>query len=518
MKRIIAFVLLFSCLLTFGAGAKDVNLNFLDVKSASCTSEMTIVIDKPLEILSVLDENGYLDSVNKFIDLRAFIESLADSKIKCDIKVNTSDDNLKGRLAAEFDIFSPAVVNPNLKMDVSAKSGIWMDYDFTGKPKYDMIISLPVFNKYLHITQDDLGEDTLEEAYKPLIDSGILKDSNKKGLELIKKYADIKVSGNTYTLKLSDTATGLYLKEYFEYMMELMPKYEYDFEDDFTDDSDYDFTEPEITDEESDDYEYEEFEDFSDLNPFENIEKVLEKITVIGDEGITVTAVTSPSGKIKSAETVVPIDLNVYKVLLAAEADIPEWLTEANSNIAFTVTTKEEYRNVGSTKNIAFPKLTDENSMTPSQMFDYDDYESYDDYSYKRENFDTWIYAEADSVIEDNGAIYIPFRDVIQNACSYEEFDEETGKPYYTITYNDGWVSFNSDLSDFGTLEFKVGRNDHYYRNGTYLLGAPKLINGRVWVDIKLFEEVFGWEAVNVKWDYVSHLFSVDFSNDEYDY
>ena len=106
MKKIIAFVLLFSCLLTFGAGAKDVNLNFLDVKSASCTSEMTIVIDKPLEILSVLDENGYLDSVNKFIDLRAFIESLADSKIKCDIKVNTSDDNLKGRLAAEFDIFS----------------------------------------------------------------------------------------------------------------------------------------------------------------------------------------------------------------------------------------------------------------------------------------------------------------------------------------------------------------------------------------------------------------------------
>ena len=38
------------------------------------------------------------------------------------------------------------------------------------------------------------------------------------------------------------------------------------------------------------------------------------------------------------------------------KADIPEWLTEANSNIAFTVTTKEEYRNVGSTKNIAFPR------------------------------------------------------------------------------------------------------------------------------------------------------------------
>ncbi len=504
MKKIFTLMLLFVLCMTMGVYAKDINLDFLDdaVLNSSYTGNMTITIDKPLEVITVLEKGGYLNSVNKFIDLRALLEGLADSDIKLNCKINANKDLTKIRTAVEYDVFVPTVVNPNLKMHITARNGIWMDYDISGaEPKLDMIMRYPIFNKYLHVTeQDSMGKSMIESFMSIYGGEQNFLDTVK---EFMIKYADITFSGNTYTVKLDNASVCHVLKDYFEYFSENMKK---NTEQTMTEYSEY----------------FDDNYDFDDYSPYDNmmseVENFFEKTTIIGEEGITTKYVKGFGGKLKSEESIIPIDINLYKLLEAADAEIPVGLTEKNSSIAFTIKTTADYTNVGTTKKIDFPQLTEDNSFTFDDLnpFGYDDYDGYYD-DYKRTNFDGWVNVQSDSVIKDGDVLYVPFREAIENACSYELYDEgDEDNPYYTISYVDGWVSFNSRLSDFGVLEFKVGRNDYYYKDGTYNFGAPKLINDRVWVDAKLFESVFGWKIEDITWDYITNILNVSFSSYNY--
>ncbi len=504
MKKIFTLLLLFVLCMTMGVYAKDINLDFLDdaALNSSYAGNMTITIDKPLEVITVLEKGGYLDIINKFIDLRALLEGLADSEITLNCKINANKDLTKMRTAVEYDVSMPTVINPNLKMHINARNGIWMDYDLTGaEPKLDMIMRYPIFNKYLHTTeQDSMGESMIESFMWLYGGEQSFLDTAK---ELMIKYADIAVSGNTYTVKLDNASVCLMLKDYFEYISENMKKNTKQIIADYPEDSD-------------DDYAFEDYSPYDDIIP--EIESFFDKYSVIGKEGITTKYVKGLGGKLKSEESIIPIDINLYRLLEATGEEIPAGLTEENSSIAFTIKTTADYTNVGTTKKIDFPTLTEDNSFTFDDLnsFGYDDYDGYYD-DYKRTDFDGWINVQSDSVIKDGDVIYVPFRETIENACSYELYDEgDEDNPYYTINYVDGWVSFNSRLADFGVLEFKVGRNDCYYKDGTYNFGAPKLINDRVWVDAKLFEDVFGWEIENMAWDYITNILNVNYSNYHY--
>ena len=495
MKKIFTLTLLLVICLTFGVHAQDINIDFLDdaVLNSSYTGNMTITIDKPLEVITILEKGGYLDIVNKFIDLRALLEGLADSEITLNCKINANKDLTKMTTAVEYYVSMPTIINPNLKMHISARNGIWMDYDLTGaEPKLDMIMRYPILNKYLHVTeQDSLGESMIESFIGIYGGEQSILDTVK---ELMVKYADISVSGNTYTFKMDNASVCNIIKDYFEYLSENMTSYTEQKNSEYSDDEDYDF---------------EDYSPYDDI--ISGIESFFEKYTVIGEEGITTKYVKGFGGKLKSEESIIPIDINLYSLLEATGDEIPAGLTEENSGIAFTIKTTADYTNVGTTKKIDFP-MTEDNSFTFDDLNPYNYYDY--DYYTKRTDFDSWINIYSDDIIKDGDVFYVPFRETIESACSYRLSDEgDEDNPYYTINYVDGWVSFNSRLADFGVLEFKVGRNDCYYKDGTYIFGAPKLINDRVWVDAKLFEDVFGWDIANITWDYISNILQVTFAN-----
>ena len=100
MKKLIT-LLLCAALVVMPSLAFADDFDFLtdSAKNSTYTTELTITLDKPLEILSLLSENNMLGDMENYIDIRKFCEGLFGTELSCSAKINMSDDFKKIKLS-----------------------------------------------------------------------------------------------------------------------------------------------------------------------------------------------------------------------------------------------------------------------------------------------------------------------------------------------------------------------------------------------------------------------------------
>ena len=472
MKKIITLLLIFVMCFSLSVSANQPSLDFIKKSCSNYTAhvEMQLELDEPLKILDVLEEQGFFEDFENHIDIKSIINSFFNSNTKCDIQMDLSEDFKKIRCAINMENNTDIDFNKNLNIGTVSNMGVWLDMDFTDSnaPKLDYIISHPMYNKYLYFTYEDIVEllPDFNTIFSLLLDSGILQQIYDNSYKMILDYADVSIKNGKCIIKMSDEAFDKYLL----YVLGMMEGF-----------------------------------GFPNIDS-EAVAAELAKFSIIAEEGINQTfTYNTATKKIKSDKQVIPFDINVYEILsIYAPEAIPKWLTEKNSVINFSIVGISTYTNVGTTKNIVFPELTEENSisfideMVPTVEPEYE--EEY----YEPENeFNFWMDIYTDKYVYQNDTFYIPFRAAIENVAYSPE--------QYNISYENGNITFSSPCVDFETLSFSVGDNTYYKDGIGFDLAAPTWVDGSVWVDIRLFSDVFGWELSNLQWDYILNELYVSF-------
>ena len=478
MKKLLSLILVLSVILSVSVSAKAPNLDIItSTKNFTCTTETRLKLDKPLKILDFLENLGAFESVENYVDFRLLAESLFESGATAVIKSDISDDFKKIKYSMELDSTEKASINKNLNVAVNSKMAVWIDIDFSSsEPKFDLIITHPMMAKYLYITYDDLfgGNAEAQTIIDLMYGSGIIEQLYNSSASLLTRHADIKFKGNKCTVKLSDEAFDRYLADCFTLVSGFVPDIDADFID--------------------------ELKDF------------LAKTKFIADSGITYEIALSGKS-LKSVTVTVPVEISIYDTLInfGVETDSLMGLTPEDGLIAFTSTQVSTYKNIGKTKDISMPVLTEENSISFAELFPR--YEPESDYDHEDEavTFDYWIYANADRSVIADGAYYVPFRALVDNACS---FNPEC----YNIAYNNGVISFSSPLADFSSLEFIVGNSDYWCDGQKYTFAPPVEIDGTVWVDVKMFETLFNWSLSSYSWNYLENSLFIEMYNNFYQF
>ena len=134
MKRIISLILVMLMLFSCSAFAAN-DLNFLKERytSAESTFECSFTLNKPLDFINELTKSDLygMDMVNTMFDFSGLAESLFNSTSKGVVKVSGSADMKKVNISLESEGVTPAQINRNLLVTVNAKSGMWVELDFS---------------------------------------------------------------------------------------------------------------------------------------------------------------------------------------------------------------------------------------------------------------------------------------------------------------------------------------------------------------------------------------------------
>lgn len=129
--------------------------------------------------------------------------------------------------------------------------------------------------------------------------------------------------------------------------------------------------------------------------------------------------------------------------------------------------------------------------LTESEEEDAEDGFYVSDYVYVGSNY-----------MPDNGEIYVPLRDVLENA--YGEA--------VTLSYENGAITARSELfPSFETVKMKIGENVVYIDEQPIEVGEIILNEEITYVPAKLFTDNFGWFLETANYEVISGLYSIGF-------
>ena len=225
MKRIISLILVMLMLFSCSAFAAN-DLNFLKERytSAESTFECSFTLNKPLDFINELTKSDLygMDMVNTMFDFSGLAESLFNSTSKGVVKVSGSADMKKVNISLESEGVTPAQINRNLLVTVNAKSGMWVELDFSDakNPIYNLIVRTPVMDKYEvidivdMIKTEDGGEKQLEKivsVYNLLVNDFTANGINSATVNLISDCAKVSYGSSAVTVSFDDAGFKKYL-------------------------------------------------------------------------------------------------------------------------------------------------------------------------------------------------------------------------------------------------------------------------------------------------------------------
>ncbi len=169
------------------------------------------------------------------------------------------------------------------------------------------------------------------------------------------------------------------------------------------------------------------------------------------------------SGQIKSETSEMRIALNLYELIasLAGDDMVPEWITLEDSDIDISILSDAEYKNINRVNKVEFPVLTEENSVSISEIFPESGYFGYYYWS-----------GSTNDVISDNGNYYLAIETVVEdNAYGKGKFfSYENGKTVFDSKSYHGIMVFDpakKTVSEEGVEDKEV---DFFVRDGkTYI-------------------------------------------------
>ena len=462
MKKIISVIL--SAAIIFSSGisafAKLPDALTKTYTNYTCNQTVTLSLKNTDDFVALLDEIQISDVLEKYFDLKMLIKSLFTNTTQINVQTDISDNFDKILVAMTADTAQTLDLNPNFKMDVTSKEGMWLEMDISDdEPVFKIIYQQPYMNKYMVV---DMMKAPIEESERAEMISFIKTILNKDGYlqiqsklgEIIQEHADTGYKGKYFCVDIDNTAFVNIFNELMIYIGELIGE--------------------------------------------EDVVTIPDGVNLLGDGGISVKYLIF-NNNISSAKTDADFKIDISELY---ESDGSVWEYESNGIIEFELTSEAKYSDISRTK-VVFPEITAENSIDlieelavePEEEYgEYDEYEEYPNYWVS--DYFSYIYAEGDE-------IYIPLRSLM--VAAYDEQVE--------IAYDKGIITLSSEyFPGFKELVITVGNETAYADGMPVHIGKTAIKDDTTYIAASAIEDVFGWELVDASYNYVYKEYSYAFS------
>lgn len=424
------------------------------------------------EVLKLLKSVNMPAEVENFIDIKSLLESLLTFDSKMLLQLDSSEDFKKISMALTSESAHNVDVNKNLKVNVDAKMGMWVDIDISDiqKPIMKVIYSYPYTNKYMVIDAFEMMSDEEKAQVAGILSTVLSKNFitaiNTYSSQLIEKYADIKTYAGKIIIKIDNEALCGMIGEIVPYVMgQINTLLSVMGEDGFGLNGALD--------------------EFS-----------FKPLKILGDKGLTYTY-TFKGGKILSAKQEADISIDVAQIYEALTEE--KWNYTKSSEIKFNLLSDVSLSNIGTTSP-AFPVLTSENSFSVKDMLPQQEY------TIAKEEERTyplwWAGGSTEKLPVIEGKIYVPLRQTLENA--YED--------KVLLSYENGVVKAESEyFPSFKVMTLILSENKIYTDNNAEKSFGIILENGITYVEKAAFEELLGWQFSSATHDMITNEYYYDF-------
>lgn len=478
MKKFVSVLLVVMlCIGSFGVYAADVP-SFMEKMYSSYTADykISMKINNANEIVGFLNELE-VEHLDKFVDVKALIESLLDVSSVLNVQAEISEDFRKITVAVTTETNQNIVFNKNYETSYLAKMGMWVKIDID-KKELLIIYSTPLNEKYAVI---DLAKDAPAEIideifglYDKMFCREIMEKHNKEIVKIAAEHAEISLKGKTATLHYDNDAFIALIDDTIEYMKKF-------------------YSEMSVT---------------VDGEPmiFPEIPS-LKGLRLLGKEGITCTYQLS-GDNITSISEKWDISIGLADIFSAITGAPWEYVFSGDINITFEYS--GNVSKIGTTK-VSMPVLTEENSFNLTELFgslnnsvDYIEEEAIPYIS-------MYVWGETDTDTFDGERYYMPVRSCIEEAYADN----------CVITYDKGAVTIVTNTGIEGrdiNASFKVGE-DKATVNGTVYegIGAFRMINSSVYASVDFYEKCLGWNLEYFQKDLLNGCLYYEFYTEDYE-
>jgi len=381
------------------------------------------------------------------VDLRMLFESVFSGKTEMNYSYSVSPDFKKMIFKSEIFSDSPIVISDEFSLSTYAKTGMWMEYDFsdTNKPVYKILFKLPFYKKYVGM---DLSQYFIKNPEQiPVIDKDSITDAYKQISDNLVSNSKIVKKGSEITITLDDIAAKKYILDIFKVSEFLALS--------------------SVTDERV----KEEYR-----NVVKGIEDVFSKITLLGKDGLTLKYKSNSLGFITEYISKTHICINIYD-LLEAFSMSTEGLDREIAFFDVTAITEQTVAKHNKVKDLKLPELTENNSDIA--VYPDNGYQSLISDSEQRFN----VY---DKPVFENDNIYYPMNSIVK----YLDFNITDVSDVLTVNtkttigtigfdFNKGTIFINDEKAEAPAVPAPVIRkNDNIYVAPEFL----ELLNVSVYI------------------------------------
>ncbi len=478
MKKIVLFLLSFAVIFSaFGVSAASVP-NFMAQPYNNYTADYTVsmIFEDGAEIASLLEETGVSEYIDRYIDIKSFLNSLLSTKTEMNVQLKISEDYRRADLAMTAKNEQGIDFNRNLSMDYKANMGMWLHMNLD-KEEFRLIYSTPINHKYMVF---DAAEQLPEEARVQVFDvfgkifsKDFIDGVNASSLQLMAEHADISMKGSSCVIKYSNDSFTAMLDDAFDYAFAQL--------ENIGTAHDVPMSKPQIPS--------------------------LRGVQILGDDGITYTY-NLKGTKISRADVKADICVSIKDIYTKMTGE--QWPYESDGKVSIEIKSEVNFTKLGTT-NPVMPETTEENSfpLIDKSMLQDEYYYNYEEYAAEPFVYPYAYCWEAAEVCE-NGVYYAPLRALIEDA--YFNGSE--------IVYNRGSVIVNLQNPEGEQhLNFYVGTDEVLVRSGgfadddtTVKLSAPaKVVDGSVYVSVDFFEKCLGWQLEEMSKDMLGNTMCYGF-------
>ncbi len=463
MKKIVAFILMFMMSMTV-ANAAEPDFLYDVYNNYTAASELSVSFESSDDIAALLEEMDIPEEISNFADIKSLLKSLFTLNTKMNIQADISEDYKEIKLALTSDGSQKIDFNKNLNINVNTKTGMWININLK-EEKYEIIYSLPAMNKYFKIDVSELitneeEKQVMFESLNTVFNKDYIEELQKISAELIKKHADIKISGTKCIIKIDNDALIKMINDLipivFESINETLPE-------------DARFNE--------------------EIPHFEGIK-------ILDDEGITYTY-SLLSGKVSKIDMKTDISINISEI---AESFGEPWMFNSKGILDFKIESSTKISKINKTK-VTFPSLTKDNSISLKDLMPAQE-ETPSDFEYEPEYPNYYISISTEKLIITEDDIYVPLRATFENAYG----------DTVQIGYDSGVITVSSEHFDgFDTLKVSAGSDKAYLDAVEYQIDKVIVQNGISYISTEAFEKLFGWETAGAYHDILENIYTYSF-------
>ncbi len=466
MKKLLSVILSASMFLMSGICAFAEMPGALTKLYTNYTANQTVTLSlkNADDFIAFLDEVEINDTLEKYIDMKMLIESLFTNSTQMNIQADISNNFEKILVGITADSAQKFDLNPNLKMDINSKMGMWLDLDISGdEPVCKLIYQQPYRNKYavIDMMQAPLEEEERAEmlsVFKNILNKEFLQSINRKSIEIIQKYADTGFKGKYYCIDIDNSAFINIANEFNAYINEI-------------------------------------------IQTEESVVTIPEGFEILGKEGISVKY-SIFNNNISNAQISADfcIDLSKISEVIYEEA----WEYQSRGIINFELESEAKYSDISKTK-VEFPEITEENSVDlvkelaaepvpeDTETLEYEENRTYP--NLWASDYFSYVYTEGEEV-------YVPVRSAM--VAAYEE--------QVDISYESGIITLSSEyFPGFKQLVIKLGGETAYADGTAVNIGKIIFKDDTTYIRAKAIEEIFDWELVDASYNFIYNEYSYTF-------